>query len=434
MKSITIALKDMGRAFRSLFALAFMFGIPILMTVLFGFLFGGVGEGDSEFSIPFTDVIIVDLDEGSPYSNELDFNGQAYASFGTLLTDILQGEDFSELMHVTLMDEIQARAAVDAREAGLAIIVPQDFSNALMGTSEEQTSIEFYQDPELSLGPEICQSIVMGIVDGFSTSTLSLETVTTTLAQQGITLTSGEQIALLQTLSRTIGENDKSQMAAIEIIPPTTTNGEETTLMQTIMRGIMGGMMIFYAFYTGTSIAETILEEEENGTLSRLFISPTEVRTILNGKFMAGFLMTIVQVTLLLLFGNLVFGINWGPLPLLAIFAAGLVALATSFGIFVISLVKGTRQGGIVYGAVLTFTGMLGISSVFTQGTSAEAAFDVIPLVVPQGWAMNAIESAWKGDLENTLIYTGGMLILAIIFFVIGNARFKKRFCLRGQP
>ena len=428
MKSITIALKDMGRAFRSLFALAFMFGIPILMTVLFGFLFGGVGEGDSEFSIPFTDVIIVDLDEGSPYSNELDFNGQAYASFGTLLTDILQREDFSELMHVSLMDEIQARAAVDAREAGLAIIVPQDFSNALMGISEEQTSIEFYQDPELSLGPEICQSIVMGIVDGFSTSTLSLETVTTTLAQQGITLTSGEQIALLQTLSRTIGENDESQMAAIEIIPPTTTNGEETTLMQTIMRGIMGGMMIFYAFYTGTSIAETILEEEENGTLSRLFISPTSVRTILNGKFMAGFLMTIVQVTLLLLFGNLVFGINWGPLPLLAIFAAGLVALATSFGIFVISLVKGTRQGGIVYGAVLTFTGMLGISSVFTQGTSAEAAFDVIPLVVPQGWAMNAIESAWKGDLKNTLIYTGGMLILAIIFFVIGNARFKKRF------
>ena len=52
MKSISIAIKDMGRAFRSLFALAFMFGIPILMTVLFGFLFGGAGEEDSEFTIP----------------------------------------------------------------------------------------------------------------------------------------------------------------------------------------------------------------------------------------------------------------------------------------------------------------------------------------------------------------------------------------------
>ena len=428
MKSISIAIKDMGRAFRSLFALALMFGIPILMTVLFGFLFGGVGEEDSEFTIPVTDVIIVDLDTGSAYSTGFDYAGQTYGSFGAMLTDILQGDNFSELMRVTIADETQARAAVDASEAGLAIIIPQDFTSALIGLSDQQTAIEFYQDPELSLGPEICNSIVMSIVDDFSTNTLSMDTVNTVLAQQGITLSAYEQFALMQSLSQTAGENGQSRGTNIEIIPPSDSNGEETTLMQTIMRNIMGGMMIFYAFYTGTSIAETILEEEENGTLSRLFISPTEVRTILNGKFLAGFLMTIVQVTLLLLFGNLVFGINWGSLALLTIFATGLVALATSFGIFVISLVKSTRQGGVVYGAVLTFTGMLGISSVFTQGTIAEAAFKVIPLVVPQGWAMSAIESAWKGDLENTLLYTGGMLILAALFFFIGNARFKKRF------
>ena len=89
---------------------------------------------------------------------------------------------------------------------------------------------------------------------------------------------------------------------------------------------------------------------------------------------------------------------------------------------------KSTRQGGIVYSAVLTFTGMLGISSVFTQGTGAEAAFEVIPLLVPQGWAMSAIESAWRGELENTLLFTGGMFVLATVFFAIGNTRFKKRF------
>ena len=428
MKVITIALKDMGRAFRSLFALAFMFGIPILMTVLFGFLFGGVGKSDTEFTVPSTEVIIVDNDIGSIYSYGFDYNGQTYSSFGAMLTDILRGDEFSKLMHITSEDEALARSTVDSQEAGLAIIIPQDFTNALIGLTDEQLSIEFYQDPELSLGPEICQSIVMSIIDGLSTSTLSLDTVTTVLAQQGITLTTEEQYGLMQTLTQAGADNEQSQNADIEIIPPTALNGEKTTLMQTIMRSIMGSMMIFYAFYTGTSVAETILEEEENGTLPRLFISPTEVRTILHGKFLAGFLMTIVQVTLLLLFGSLVFGISWGPLPLLIIFAVGLVAVATTFGIFIISLVKSTRQGGIVYGAVLTFTGMLGISSVFTHGTSAEATFDVIPLVVPQGWAMSAIESAWKGNLENTLIYTGGMLVLAVIFFTIGNARFKKRF------
>ncbi len=67
MKSITIALKDLSRAFRSMFALAFMFGVPILMTLLFAFLFGGVGGSNSEFTVPKTTVQIVNLDQGSEF-------------------------------------------------------------------------------------------------------------------------------------------------------------------------------------------------------------------------------------------------------------------------------------------------------------------------------------------------------------------------------
>ena len=41
MKILDIALKDMTRSFRSMFALIFMFGIPLLMTGMFYFMFGG---------------------------------------------------------------------------------------------------------------------------------------------------------------------------------------------------------------------------------------------------------------------------------------------------------------------------------------------------------------------------------------------------------
>jgi ABC-type transport system involved in multi-copper enzyme maturation permease subunit len=92
------------------------------------------------------------------------------------------------------------------------------------------------------------------------------------------------------------------------------------------------------------------------------------------------------------------------------------------------SLVKGTKQAGITFGAVLTFTGMLGISSVFVMGTPIEEAFNYLPLLVPQGWAMNAFRASWQGNLGQTLINTGGMLVLAVAFFLIGNTRFKKRF------
>ena len=60
MKIFDIALKDLKQSFRSWFALAFMFGLPILMTVMFVFLFGGLGGGaDGEVDLPITAVQVV---------------------------------------------------------------------------------------------------------------------------------------------------------------------------------------------------------------------------------------------------------------------------------------------------------------------------------------------------------------------------------------
>ena len=187
-------------------------------------------------------------------------------------------------------------------------------------------------------------------------------------------------------------------------------------------------MMIFYAFFTGTSAAQSILTEEEQGTLARLFISPTDLQTILHGKFVSGFILIIVQVVVLLIFSSLVFRIDWGGFLPLTLFTIGLVALANAFGIFAISLVKNTKQAGIIFGGGITFTGMLGISSVFTGGTPVEATFKYIPLLVPQGWAMKSLESAFNNNLNQSLLFSGGMLLLAVLFFYIGNVRFKKRF------
>ncbi len=431
MKIIAIAIKDLWRAFRSFFALAFMFGVPILMTAMFAFLFGGIGGNEPEFTIPRTDVVIVNQDEGSLLVPNFEVEGKnSFSTMGEMLVDTLQQETFEDLMTLTTANEADARLAVDNQQAGMALIIPAEFTNALIGQSNQPAEIEFYQDPELSLGPQIIQSIVMSIVDGFSSGILTLDTVTTVLEDQGVILNQVEKMTLLSNLTAGSDSQQDAGDTNLNIITPTinTAGSEQANPLQTILRSIMAGMMIFYAFFTGTSAAQTILPEQEDGTLARLFMTPTPTTTILNGKFLAGFLMIIVQVIVLLGFANLVFGIYWGPLISLLMASIGLVALATSFGIFVMSLVKSTKQAGIIFGAVLTFTGMLGISSVFVMGASIEKAFNYIPLLVPQGWAMNAFEASWNDNGVQTLLHTGGMLVLAILFFAIGNARFKKRF------
>jgi ABC-2 type transport system permease protein len=430
MKLIAIALKDIGRSFRSLFALVFMFGVPVLTTLIFAFLFGGVWGESNEFELPKTSVVIVNQDKGSHYLPEMEYQDRNLNSFGNMLVNILQEDTFMDLMDVDTADEETAREMVDAQEVSLAIIIPPKFTETLIGVGPKTLDLIFYKDPDLELGPQVVQALVMGIVDRFSASSISMETINTVLAEEGITLSDQEVFALYSKLIAAVQTSQEEAESDLRIIPPQEPGDREESpsMLSNILRQIMGGMMIFYAFFTGASAAQSILIEQEQGTLARLFISPTDTQTILNGKFTSGFILVIVQVVTLMIFSRLVFGINWGSILPLLFFVIALVALANAFGIFLMSLVRGTKQAGIVFGAGLTFFGMLGISGVFTGGTPIESAFKYLPLLAPQGWAMKSLESAFNNNQSQSLLYSGGMFLLTAIFLLIGNARFKKRF------
>jgi len=192
----------------------------------------------------------------------------------------------------------------------------------------------------------------------------------------------------------------------------------------------MGGMMVFFAFITGTSSAESLLREEEEGTLPRLFTTPTSQTTILSGKFLAVFLTVLVQISAMFLAGWLIFRIDWGALRSVAVVGIGIVLVAASFGIFVNSWLRDSRQGGVIFGGVLSFTGMIGMVRVFAMDTPGAAGLgNTVSLLVPQGWAIRGMlqlldEVTGAPLLLNTLV----MLILSVTFFMIGVWRFKKRY------
>jgi len=120
MKALQIAIKDMKQAFRSFFAVAFMFVIPILVTAMFALMFGGTGPDEEEaaFEINVIPVQVVNLDAGQ---------------MGAILADLFQLEELSDLMDVSVqVDAVAARQAVDEQQAQVAIIIPEDFSAALM--------------------------------------------------------------------------------------------------------------------------------------------------------------------------------------------------------------------------------------------------------------------------------------------------------------
>jgi ABC-2 type transport system permease protein len=205
---------------------------------------------------------------------------------------------------------------------------------------------------------------------------------------------------------------------------------ESQNALLAIVGPIMAGMMIFYAFYTGASTAQSILKEEEEHTLPRLFTTPTSQAAILSGKLISVLLTVFAQVTTLLVAGRLIFGIEWGDLPSVLLAAAGIILSASSFGIFVNSFLKNTKQAGVLFGGVLTVTGMLGMISIFAMGSpSAGVLGDTVSLLVPQGWAIRGLTRAMQGEpLQGILLNTLVLLGWSAAFFLIGVLRFNKRY------
>ncbi|MGB8983630.1 MAG: ABC transporter permease [Anaerolineales bacterium] len=434
MKIIDIALKDLTRSFRSAFAVIFMFVVPLLVTGMFYFMFGNVAAG-GEFNLPQTRVIIANLDEGGPKFQVNPKNipgGKEAKTMGDLVVSILESEDMTDLIEISFVSDAQAaRSAVDSQQAQVAIIIPPDFSEQFADIEEGKAVIEFYQDPTLTLGPAIMRSIMNRFLDGMSGVKIAVN-VFLDEADSSSYAMAGQVVE--QYLDTSVALSDDLTGELLDVRAPSGTEQSEEEESQNVLLGIvgpiMGGMMVFYAFYTGASTAQSILTEEEEGTLPRLFTTPTPQATILTGKLLSVFLTVGMQVVVLLIAARLIFKIQWGGFLSIALVAAGIIFSAASFGVFVNSFLKNTKQAGVLFGWVLTVTGMLGMISIFGMNSPGAARLgDTVSLLVPQGWAIRGLMQSMNGEpLTAILLSVLAMLVWTAVFFSVGVLRFNRRY------
>lgn len=435
MKLFAVAFKDMRQSFRSLSAIMFMFVVPILVTGLFYFMFGGIGD-DGSFDVPGTAVVVVNLDEGSLPEDaslaeaSIASPGQDLSrvnSMGDLLVQILSEESFSDLLTLSeAADEAAAREAVDDQIANVAIIIPPNFTDALM-LEDENAVLELYKDPTLTLGPGIVESITAQFADSFAGTKIGTSVVMTQLGEAQATITA-EMVGSVaaQFAAAAFGQSEASP-PLVTVRSPSGAESENNLLAE-ILGQIMAGMMTFFAFFTGSTMLQSILVEEENGTLPRLFTTPTKVGTILGGKLAAAVATLIVQLTVLMLFGSFVFSIKWGGLLQLALAASGIILISAATGLFLVSWLKNTRQGGAVYGGLLTLTGMVGMIRTF-GGIELTPTIQTISLLVPQGWAIQGLQIAMDGgSAADMLPSLAGLFIWVAVFAIVGQYRLQRRF------
>ncbi len=425
MKILDIAFKDLTRSFRSAFAIGMMVIAPLMLTGLIYFAFGGMSSGD---------VSMTAIKVGVVNADQLTADSVLEAPIGDNIRSMFFDESVKSWIEAAdYADETSVRAAVDKQEIGVAVIIPQDFSARYL-SGEKDVQVLIVSDPTLSIGPAVVEDMVTMMVDGVAGGGIAIETIMERLQANGTQPDAAQIPAWIEgygtwyrDFQRALFHNPEK--AALVLVAPAAGETETADPLAQMMGLTMAGQMIFFAFFTGGNSMMSILREDEEGTLARLFTTPTDRTNILMGKFLAVFITVFLQGMVLMVAGSLAFGIQWGQAASVALAFAAQVIAAAGLGVLLISFVKNTKQGGPVLGGGLTVLGMLG--GLFTANIPGgmPKAFDAIGNFIPQGWVLKgwrmALDGSVAGDLLVPFLVTVGM---GIVMFAVGAMMFRKRY------
>jgi ABC-2 type transport system permease protein len=421
MKILDIAFKDLVRSTRSLFLIGMAFAAPLLITALIYFSFGSISSGEMSIASVTVGVVNTDvLPADAPLETALGENIRSMF-FDDSVKSWITASDYA--------DEAAARDAVNAQEIGVAIIIPATFTEDYLA-GKTDTAITILQDPTLTIGPTVVRDMITSLLDGVASGGVAYKVVNERMEANAKTLDPRTIPTFFEKYSSWYADFQRAlfhspEKAALVVKSPTVA-GAMTSNVQSMMGLVMSGQLIFFSFFTGAYAMMSILQEVEEGTLARLFTTPTDRTTILAGKFLAVLFTVILQGAVLLVAGHYFFNIHWGETGSVLLGFFGQMFASVGLAVLLVSFIKTSKQGGAIFGGALTTLGM--VSGLFTTNIPIDA-FKMIGNFTPQGWVLKAWRLSLAGQPVSELIVPFLVLVaMGVVMFAIGATLFRRRF------
>jgi ABC-2 type transport system permease protein len=394
-KLIAIIRKDLILRFTSLSEWLFFLILPVVFTFLLG---GGAPSADQDNRIRLA---VVD---------------QAQTAFSQQLIREL---DESPTVRPDILTLEQAEDQFDTRRVSAVLVLPAGLDMALL--TQGAVQLDLRQQPN-SLNAMAAERAVRAVIERVS----SVVNIASRAASEAEDLrpfesSDARQAFLEQALELAQTTMDESPQR-LEIIRGTTAD----VIDYDPAANASAGQLITWVFIPLLGISGSFAYERTRGTLRRLLTTPTLNATFLLGSIGGNVLTSLVQMVLLVGFGILVMGLNWGRdlLALAAIlisFSLASAALGTTLGTFVKS--EGQASGlSIMLGMVMALLG-----GCWYPLELFPSAVQMAVKVLPTTWAMQGmLDLVLRGKgLVDVLPEAGVLLGFALVFFVIGVARFK---------
>ncbi len=398
-KILALAWNDIQLEFSERSTLVFFLILPLVFTAIIGVALQNTYTDGSED--PRLPLIVVNEDQGT---------------YATELISLLDGSDTVRVV------EASAQAAEEMINDDFPAIltIPAGFSQKI--STGEQAPLQLYKSPD--------SNAPVGIEQAIKTAAARLSAALN-IAEQSTAEAEKIRPFVSETERQTYFE--ESLAAAREALanPPTrseTTRSENVNDQQTAtgFEQSSPGQLVTWVMITLLGGAEVFVNERLNGTLRRLLTTPTTKGIIITGKIAGRLILGIIQMVLLVGFGAVALGVNWGKSP------AALAVMLLSFGL------AGTALGVMLGAFARTRRQASGLTTLFSMLMAAlggawwplevtPPAYQAAVKVIPTSWAMTGFTDViLRGQgVDGILLEAGVLLGFAALFFTVGVWKLK---------
>lgn len=436
----TFALKDLRLYFRDRTALAMSIALPLVLASIFGAAMGTLGGKDTIGKVRLS---VEDLDQ-SARSNEL----------------VLKLEQADGLR---LERKSDARKRVSDGKSPAALVIPSGYGADI--DAGRAPRLKLYRDPSQQLEQQIIAGNLLPALFRAGGSKLSREVVKRGLGELGLAIdaipgwdrTFDETWTAMESLAQEAqrqADASKEANAGAASSPSNSATGDDfmksvPKLLGVEVEDVVGGenqenlsagqahavsgigvMMLLFGL---VAAGGTILEEQTQGTLTRLLLTPASGAAILLGKFLFTFVSGLIQLVILFAFGSLVFDVPvWRDPVAVIVVSVSVCAAATSLGLF-LAVTCGTRKQ------------LEGLSTLIILAMSALGG-SWFPLAVTPEWYRKLGHftlNAWAMDAYQGIFWyakgLSGIWVEVLVLFAIAATmgalaarQWKRRFVVSG--
>jgi ABC-2 type transport system permease protein len=305
--------KDLTLFFHDQRSVILTFLLPVILITLFAFAYGSIGSYDGR-SEPVK-LLVTDLD-------------QTRSSI-----EIICKIDSLEDISIVISDSAKSKELVIKGKYAGALMIYKGFQDSLEAGNTMPIELVYDRSREMEIG--ILQQNLITTLMSSSGEIIVKKSIEKYLQDQFPDIGKSASDNIIKTAI--IKDNNNLAIKWTSIVAMK--NNTKLGLIQAV-----AGTAILMLLFSVAGVGTSILEEKENGTINRLLYSPLKGSSILYGKMLFAFFISVLQLTSMFLFAWLIFNMDLSVnIPALILMIIATAFAVSGLGIFLAAIAK-TRQ------------------------------------------------------------------------------------------